>query len=95
MFEKKSYATQDGCNEFSCLQISWGGEPSDLLLPETICRPSADQLERCTSCIMMSTISPNVDFVGHFAGMLAGFLLAIILADMQEADNRMFDGLCG
>ncbi|CAK9112588.1 unnamed protein product [Durusdinium trenchii] len=38
----------------------------------------------CTSCIMMSTISPNVDFVGHFAGMLAGFLLAIILADMQE-----------
>ncbi|OLP84330.1 Rhomboid-like protease 3 [Symbiodinium microadriaticum] len=37
-----------------------------------------------TSCIMMSTISPNVDFVGHFAGMLAGFLLAIILADMQE-----------
>ena len=33
---------------------------------------------------MMSTISPNVDFVGHFAGMLAGFLLAIILADMQE-----------
>ena len=36
------------------------------------------------SCIMMSTISPNVDFVGHFAGMLAGFLLAIILADMQE-----------
>ena len=39
---------------------------------------------RCTSCIMMFTISPNVDFVGHFAGMLAGFLLAIILADMQE-----------
>eukprot|EP00434_Breviolum_minutum_P022521 symbB.v1.2.019869.t3/scaffold1647.1/size107771/5 len=38
----------------------------------------------CTSCIMMSTISPNVDFVGHFAGMLAGFLLAVILADMQE-----------
>jgi len=33
---------------------------------------------------MMSTISPNVDFVGHFAGMLAGFLLAVILADMQE-----------
>ena len=33
---------------------------------------------------MMFTISPNVDFVGHFAGMLAGFLLAIILADMQE-----------
>jgi len=32
----------------------------------------------------MSTISPNVDFVGHFAGMLAGFLLAVILADMQE-----------
>ena len=40
---------------------------------------------------MMSTISPNVDFVGHFAGMLAGFLMAIILADMQE-DNDL--GIC-
>lgn len=36
------------------------------------------------SCVMMSTLSPNVDFVGHFAGALAGFLMAIILADMQE-----------
>jgi len=36
------------------------------------------------SCIMMSTISPNVDFVGHFGGALAGFLMAIILADMRE-----------
>jgi len=36
------------------------------------------------SCVMMSTISPNVDFVGHFGGALAGFLLAIILADMDE-----------
>jgi len=36
------------------------------------------------SCVMMSTISPNVDFVGHFGGALAGFLMAIILADMRE-----------
>lgn len=36
------------------------------------------------SCIMMSTISPNVDFMGHFGGAFAGFLMAIILADMQE-----------
>jgi len=36
------------------------------------------------SCVMMSTISPNVDFIGHFGGALAGFLMAIILADMRE-----------
>lgn len=36
------------------------------------------------SCVMMSTLSPSVDFVGHFGGALAGFLLAIILADMRE-----------
>merc|ERR1719188_2985553 len=36
------------------------------------------------SCVMMSTISPSVDFMGHFGGALAGFLLAIILADMRE-----------
>merc|ERR1711862_559903 len=36
------------------------------------------------SCVMMSTISPNVDFVGHFGGALAGFLMALILADMRE-----------
>merc|ERR1719221_12764 len=35
------------------------------------------------SCVMMSTISPNVDFAGHFGGALAGFLLAVIMADMQ------------
>mmetsp|Transcript_42202 Transcript_42202/g.112006 ORF Transcript_42202/g.112006 Transcript_42202/m.112006 type:complete len:186 (+) Transcript_42202:3-560(+) len=36
------------------------------------------------SCVMMSAISPSVDFMGHFGGALAGFLLAIMLADMQE-----------
>merc|ERR1719253_2402142 len=36
------------------------------------------------SAVMMSTISPNVDFIGHFGGALAGWLMAIILADMQE-----------
>lgn len=37
------------------------------------------------SCVMMSTISPNVDFMGHLAGALAGWLMTIILADMPEA----------
>lgn len=36
------------------------------------------------SCVMMSAISPSVDFMGHFGGALAGFLLAVMLADMQE-----------
>lgn len=36
------------------------------------------------SAIMMSTISPNVDFIGHFGGALAGWLIAMILADMEE-----------
>merc|ERR1740117_1077998 len=36
------------------------------------------------SAVMMSTISPNVDFMGHFGGAFAGFLMAIILSDMQE-----------
>lgn len=44
------------------------------------------------SCIMMSTISPNVDFVGHFGGALAGFLMAIILADMREEHQPAFYG---
>merc|ERR1712137_1350806 len=36
------------------------------------------------SGVMMSAVSPNVDFMGHFGGALAGFLLTTILADMQE-----------
>merc|ERR1712060_432080 len=36
------------------------------------------------SCVAMSTLSPSVDFMGHFGGALAGFLMAIILADMRE-----------
>jgi hypothetical protein len=32
------------------------------------------------SCMMMSQISPNVDFAGHFGGAFAGFLFAIIFA---------------
>jgi len=44
------------------------------------------------SCVMMSTISPNVDFMGHFGGALAGFLLAIILADMQEEHQPAWYG---
>lgn len=39
------------------------------------------------SCVVMSALSPKVDFMGHFGGALAGFLLAIILADMPE-DHR-------
>merc|ERR1719491_131148 len=34
------------------------------------------------SCVMMSAMSPSVDFMGHFGGAFAGFLMAIILADM-------------
>lgn len=37
-----------------------------------------------SSCVMMSQLSVNVDFAGHFGGALAGFLFAIIFADMQE-----------
>lgn len=37
------------------------------------------------SAVMMSTISPNVDFMGHLAGALAGWLMAVILADMPES----------
>jgi len=44
------------------------------------------------SCVMMSTISPNVDFVGHFGGALAGFLMAIMLADMQEEHQPSWYG---
>lgn len=44
------------------------------------------------SCIMMSTISPNVDFVGHFGGALAGFLMSIILADMREEHQPSWYG---
>merc|ERR1711957_438106 len=44
------------------------------------------------SCVAMSTISPNVDFIGHFGGAFAGFLLAIILADMREEHQPSFYG---
>mmetsp|Transcript_14366 Transcript_14366/g.26148 ORF Transcript_14366/g.26148 Transcript_14366/m.26148 type:complete len:392 (+) Transcript_14366:90-1265(+) len=44
------------------------------------------------SCVMMSTISPNVDFVGHFGGAAAGFLMAIILADMREEHQPSWYG---
>jgi len=45
-----------------------------------------------SSCVMMSTLSPSVDFMGHFGGALAGFLLAIILADMQEEHRPSWYG---
>merc|ERR1719487_610321 len=32
----------------------------------------------------MSTMSPNMDLYGHLGGAVGGFLLAILLADMQE-----------
>lgn len=35
-------------------------------------------------CGIMSQLSPNVDFAGHFGGALGGFLFAIIFADMQD-----------
>jgi len=45
-----------------------------------------------SSCVMMSALSPSVDFMGHFGGALAGFLLAIILADMQEEHRPSWYG---
>lgn len=44
------------------------------------------------SCVMMSTISPNVDFIGHFGGALAGWLMAVILADMPESTQPAWYG---
>jgi membrane associated rhomboid family serine protease len=44
------------------------------------------------SAVMMSTISPNVDFIGHFGGALAGWLMAMILADMQEEHQPSWYG---
>lgn len=36
------------------------------------------------NCVLMSTLSPSVDFVGHLGGALAGLLIGILLADMSE-----------
>jgi len=44
------------------------------------------------SCVMMSTISPNVDFMGHLGGALGGWLMAVILADMQEEHQPAWYG---
>jgi len=44
------------------------------------------------SCVAMSTISPNVDFVGHFGGALGGFLMTMMLADMAEQDQPSWYG---
>lgn len=34
--------------------------------------------------VMMSSVAANIDIFGHLGGALAGFLLAIILSDMEE-----------
>jgi len=44
------------------------------------------------SCLAMTQVSANVDFSGHFGGALAGFLFAIILADMQEEHQPWYYG---
>lgn len=44
------------------------------------------------SCLAMSQVSANVDFSGHFGGALAGFLFAIILADMREEHQPSYYG---
>mmetsp|Transcript_50794 Transcript_50794/g.107790 ORF Transcript_50794/g.107790 Transcript_50794/m.107790 type:complete len:393 (+) Transcript_50794:199-1377(+) len=62
---------------------------AEVLLTWDLLGPSRSRLAMwfgfmISSCIMMSTLSPSVDFMGHFGGAFAGFLLAIILADMDE-----------
>lgn len=44
------------------------------------------------SSVMMSTISANVDFIGHFGGAMAGFLMTVILADMPEEHQPSWYG---
>eukprot|EP00929_Paragymnodinium_shiwhaense_P084623 TRINITY_DN45265_c0_g1_i1.p1 TRINITY_DN45265_c0_g1~~TRINITY_DN45265_c0_g1_i1.p1 ORF type:complete len:385 (-),score=83.47 TRINITY_DN45265_c0_g1_i1:73-1227(-) len=36
------------------------------------------------SCGVMSQLSPNVDFAGHFGGALGGFLFSLMFADMED-----------
>mmetsp|Transcript_21105 Transcript_21105/g.47327 ORF Transcript_21105/g.47327 Transcript_21105/m.47327 type:complete len:454 (-) Transcript_21105:116-1477(-) len=39
------------------------------------------------SVTTMSTMTPNMDLVGHLGGALGGFLLSIIISDMKEEDR--------
>eukprot|EP00397_Hematodinium_sp_SG-2012_P039716 GEMP01043401.1.p1 GENE.GEMP01043401.1~~GEMP01043401.1.p1 ORF type:complete len:346 (+),score=79.36 GEMP01043401.1:152-1189(+) len=34
--------------------------------------------------VVMSVLAPNVDLIGHMAGMLGGFLIATVLSDMRD-----------
>lgn len=40
----------------------------------------------------MSAMTPNMDLFGHFGGALGGFLLAIIISDMQEQHQPKWYG---
>merc|ERR1719414_2661584 len=44
------------------------------------------------SVTTMSSMTPNMDLFGHLGGALGGFLLSIILADMQEKDRPAWYG---
>merc|ERR1719382_1969612 len=39
------------------------------------------------SVTTMSSMTPNMDLVGHLGGALGGFLLSIIISDMREEDQ--------
>merc|ERR1719382_740021 len=39
------------------------------------------------SVTTMSSMTPNMDLMGHFGGALGGFLLSIVISDMKEEDR--------
>merc|ERR1712087_37628 len=39
------------------------------------------------SVTTMSSMTPNMDLFGHLGGALGGFLLSIVISDMQEKDR--------
>lgn len=39
------------------------------------------------SVTTMSSMTPNMDLVGHFGGALGGFLLSIVISDMRDQDR--------
>merc|ERR1719487_2069182 len=44
------------------------------------------------SVTTMSSMTPNMDLVGHLGGALGGFLLSIVISDMKEEDRPEWYG---